>query len=68
MAPLQSLWVISIKTFQRVQQHVTQETTEKRTLINYLYISTTQFDVGCAVIATYFRDHEKEVDKKSLSD
>lgn len=40
------------------RQHVTQETTEKGTLIDHVYVRTTRFDVDCAVIPTYFSDHE----------
>ncbi len=39
-------------------QHVTQETTEKGTLIDHVYVKTTGFDVECAVMPTYFSDHE----------
>ncbi len=39
-------------------QHVTQETTEKGTLIDHVYVKTTRFDVECAVMPTYFSDHE----------
>ncbi|XP_029933202.1 uncharacterized protein LOC115377530, partial [Myripristis murdjan] len=39
-------------------QHVTQETTEKGTLIDHVYVKTTQYNVECAVMPTYFSDHE----------
>lgn len=39
-------------------QHVTQETTEKGTLIDHVYVKTTQYDVECSVMSTYFSDHE----------
>ena len=40
------------------KQHVTQETTEKGTLIDHVYVKTTQYDVECAVMPAYFSDHE----------
>ncbi|XP_029923306.1 uncharacterized protein LOC115370422 isoform X2 [Myripristis murdjan] len=39
-------------------QHVTQETTEKGTLIDHVYVKTTRYNVECAVMPTYFSDHE----------
>ncbi|XP_061784267.2 uncharacterized protein [Nerophis lumbriciformis] len=39
-------------------QHVTQETTESGTLIDHVYVKTTQYAVDCAVVSTYFSDHE----------
>ncbi|XP_030019133.1 uncharacterized protein LOC115439438 [Sphaeramia orbicularis] len=39
-------------------QHVTQETTEKGTLIDHVYVKTTRYDVDCTVMSAYFSDHE----------
>ncbi|XP_061883615.1 uncharacterized protein LOC133634970 [Entelurus aequoreus] len=39
-------------------QHVTQATTENGTLIDHIYVKTTQYAVDCAVLSTYFSDHE----------
>ncbi|XP_061923815.1 uncharacterized protein LOC133663392 isoform X1 [Entelurus aequoreus] len=39
-------------------QHVTQATTENGTLIDHVYVKTTQYAVDCAVLSTYFSDHE----------
>lgn len=39
-------------------QYVTHETTEKGTLIDHIYVKTTQFQVEYTVILTYFSDHE----------
>ncbi|XP_061749313.1 uncharacterized protein LOC133547832 [Nerophis ophidion] len=39
-------------------QHVTQATTEHGTLIDHVYVKTTQYAVDCAVVSTYFSDHE----------
>ncbi|XP_029957163.1 uncharacterized protein LOC115395673 [Salarias fasciatus] len=39
-------------------QLVTQASTEKGTLIDHVYVRSRQFDVECAVMPTYFSDHE----------
>ncbi|XP_044221305.1 uncharacterized protein LOC122991901 isoform X4 [Thunnus albacares] len=46
---------LSLKGF---KQHVTQETTEKGTLIDHVYVKTTRYNVECAVMPAYFSDHE----------
>ncbi|XP_029933198.1 uncharacterized protein LOC115377526 [Myripristis murdjan] len=49
-------------------QHVTQETTEKGTLIDHVYVKTTQYNVECAVMPTYFSDHEGVLCSFSVND
>ncbi len=49
-------------------QHVTQKTTEKGTLIDHVYVKTTQFDVECAVMPTYVGDHEGILCSLSVKD
>ncbi|XP_029910642.1 uncharacterized protein LOC115361416 [Myripristis murdjan] len=49
-------------------QHVTQETTEKGTLIDHVYVKTTQYNVECAVMPTYFSDHEGVACSFSVND
>ncbi|XP_029954136.1 uncharacterized protein LOC115393324 isoform X3 [Salarias fasciatus] len=39
-------------------QLVTQASTEKGTLIDHVYVRSRRFDVECAVMPTYFSDHE----------
>uniref|UniRef100_A0A672GIF6 ATP-dependent DNA helicase n=2 Tax=Salarias fasciatus TaxID=181472 RepID=A0A672GIF6_SALFA len=39
-------------------QLVTQASTEKGTLIDHIYVRSRQFAVECAVMPTYFSDHE----------
>jgi len=55
---LKSLTIYKLITDKGYVQLVTQPTTEKGTLIDHVYVKTTQYTVEAIVFPTYFSDHE----------
>ncbi|XP_077378697.1 uncharacterized protein LOC144019426 isoform X12 [Festucalex cinctus] len=55
---LKSSTIHKLVTDKGYTQLVTQPTTEKGTLIDHVYVKTTNYDVQSIVLPTYFSDHE----------
>lgn len=58
---LKSSSVCKFLTDKGFGQVVTQATTEKGTLIDHVYVKTSDYEVECEVVPAYFSDHEAVV-------